>query len=125
MSKLLFVSAFVYNLFGPNVEGLGVNWGTKCNHQLPPDTVVQMLKDNGLKKVKLFDANGIVLDALADTGIEVMVAVKNVELDALTKKSNAEKWVKKNVVKYVDKKVHITYTLRLYCNFVLFSTQII
>ncbi|KAJ9559002.1 hypothetical protein OSB04_013616 [Centaurea solstitialis] len=108
MSKLLFICALVYNLFGPNVEGLGVNWGTKCHHQLPPDTVVQMLKDNGIKKVKLFDADEIVLGALADTGIEVMVAVTNVELDQLTKKSNAEKWVKKNVVNYVEKKVNIT-----------------
>lgn len=109
MVNPLFVGAvLLLSIFGSNVEGLGVNWGTKSSHQLPPDTVVQMLKDNGLKKVKLFDADPNVLNALADTDIEVMVAVKNLELDAMTKKKNAEKWVKNNVVKYVDKKVKIT-----------------
>ncbi|KAI3826352.1 hypothetical protein L1987_00399 [Smallanthus sonchifolius] len=108
MVSLLFVGALVLSLFGSNVQGLGVNWGTKASRQLPPDTVVQMLKDNGIKKVKLFDADPNILDALEDTDIEVMVAVKNVELDAMTNKQNAEKWVKDNVVKYVENEVKIT-----------------
>ena len=54
-------------------EGLGVNWGTQATHKLPPDTVVQMLKDNGIQKVKLFDADESTMSALAGTGIEVMV----------------------------------------------------
>ncbi|KAK9058678.1 hypothetical protein SSX86_023520 [Deinandra increscens subsp. villosa] len=108
MVNLLFVGALVLTLFGSDVGGLGVNWGTKSSHQLPPETVVQMLKDNGLKKVKLFDADPAVLNALADTDIEVMVGVANVELDAMTVKHKAEKWVKDNVVKYVENEVKIT-----------------
>ncbi|KAM0053117.1 putative glucan endo-1,3-beta-D-glucosidase [Helianthus debilis subsp. tardiflorus] len=108
MVNLLFVGALVLTLFGSNVEGLGVNWGTKSSHQLPPETVVQMLKDNGLKKVKLFDADPYVLNALADTDIEVMVGVKNSELEAVSQKNNAKKWVDDNVAKYVENKVRIT-----------------
>nr|XP_043612355.1 glucan endo-1,3-beta-glucosidase 8-like [Erigeron canadensis] len=108
LANLLIVCTLVLSIFASDVESLGVNWGTKSSHQLPPDTVVQMLKDNGFTKVKLFDADPNILNALADTDIEVMVGVKNVELDKLTEKINAATWVKKNVVRYVDNKVKIT-----------------
>lgn len=109
MVNLLLIGVIVLSLFGSNVKGLGVNWGTKSTHQLPPDTVVQMLQDNEIKKVKLFDVDPTVLNALADTEIEVMVGIKNVELEAMTNKTNAVDWVYNNVVSYVDKKVKITY----------------
>lgn len=63
---------FVVGLMCLSVEGIGVNWGTQATHKLPPDTVVQMLKDNGIKKVKLFDSDDSTMSALAGTGIEVM-----------------------------------------------------
>ncbi|KAI3511942.1 hypothetical protein L1887_19103 [Cichorium endivia] len=107
MVNLLFVGAFVLCLFGSNVEGLGVNWGTNSYHQLSPEKVVQMMKDNHIEKVKLYDADEYVLNALADTGIEVMVGVKNSELEDMTNKTKAKDWVKSNVVKYIDHKVKI------------------
>ncbi|KAK6149602.1 hypothetical protein DH2020_017127 [Rehmannia glutinosa] len=51
---------------------IGVNWGTVSNHRLSPDTVVDLLKDNKIEKVKLFDADPTVLKALMGSGIEVM-----------------------------------------------------
>nr|GFB87851.1 glucan endo-1,3-beta-glucosidase 8-like [Tanacetum cinerariifolium] len=36
-----------------------------------------------------------------------MVGIKNVELEAMTNKTNAVDWVYNNVVSYVDKKVKI------------------
>ena len=68
----------------PAAGGLGVNWGTMASHQLPPSTVVRMLQDNGIKKVKLFDADAEPLGALAGSGIEVMVAIPNKMLDMMT-----------------------------------------
>ncbi|KAL4372829.1 hypothetical protein AHAS_Ahas05G0020900 [Arachis hypogaea] len=59
------------------VEGVGVNWGTQATQQLRADTVVKMMKDNGIEKVKLFDADGRIMSALAGSGIEVMVAIPN------------------------------------------------
>lgn len=35
---------------------VGVNWGTQLSHPLAASTMVQLLKDNGFDKVKLFDA---------------------------------------------------------------------
>ena len=50
------------------------------SHQLPSKTIVQMLKDNGISKVKLFDADEDTMTALAGSDIEVMVAIPNKEL---------------------------------------------
>ncbi|KAL6220290.1 hypothetical protein ACLB2K_008046 [Fragaria x ananassa] len=85
---------------GDGVEGLGVNWGTMATHKLPPDTVVQLLKDNGIQKVKLFDAEQSTMSALAGTSIEVMVAIPNDQLQAMTSYPRAKEWVRRNVTRY-------------------------
>lgn len=82
------------------VEGLGVNWGTQASHKLPPETVVQMLKDNGIQKVKLFDADDTTMSALAGSGMEVMVAIPNNQLADMNDYGRARKWVQKNVTRY-------------------------
>lgn len=82
------------------VEGLGVNWGTMATHKLPPKAVVQMLKDNGIKKVKLFDAEQSTMSALAGSDIEVMIAIPNDQLAVMTNYDRAKQWVKKNVTRY-------------------------
>ncbi|PNX74239.1 glucan endo-1,3-beta-glucosidase 5-like protein [Trifolium pratense] len=85
------------------VGGIGVNWGTQSTHPLPPSTVVKMLKDNGIQKVKLFDADPNILDALKKSGIQVMVGIPN---DLLYTMANsfqaAQKWVAKNVSAHVS-----------------------
>lgn len=90
----------VIGLMGYYVEGLGVNWGTQASHKLPPETVVQMLKDNGIQKVKLFDADDTTMSALAGSGIEVMVAIPNNQLADMNDYGRAKKWVQKNVTRY-------------------------
>ncbi|XP_022972244.1 glucan endo-1,3-beta-glucosidase 8-like [Cucurbita maxima] len=87
-------------VLGCCVEGLGVNWGTMANHKLPPKTIVRMLKDNGIQKVKLFDADQSTMGALAGTGIEVMVAIPNDQLSAMGDYKRAQKWVQRNVTRY-------------------------
>ncbi|GMI65275.1 ZERZAUST [Hibiscus trionum] len=82
------------------VNGLGVNWGTMASHKLPPKTVVQMLKDNGIKKVKLFDADSTTMNALAGSDIEVMVAIPNDQLLAMNSYGRAKDWVRRNVTRY-------------------------
>lgn len=90
-------------VLGCCVNGLGVNWGTVASHQLPPKTTVKLLKDNGILKVKLFDADNTILDALAGSDIEVMIAVSNQELETMTDFDKAKEWVKANVTKYTNK----------------------
>lgn len=82
------------------VEGLGVNWGNRATHELPPNVVVQMLKDNGIDKVKLFDAAESTMKALAGSGIEVMVAIPNDQLAAMANYKRAQQWVSRNITRY-------------------------
>ncbi|KAM3248385.1 Glucan endo-1,3-beta-glucosidase 5 [Capsicum annuum] len=82
------------------VDGLGVNWGTMATHKLPPKTVVQMLKDSGIQKVKLFDADQSTMSALAGSDLEVMVAIPNDQLSAMNDYDRAKDWVKRNVTRY-------------------------
>jgi len=87
-------------LWFSTAEGLGVNWGTMATHQLPPMTVVEMLQDNGINKVKLFDADMNTMSALAGTNIEVMVAIPNDQLAVMNDYDEAKKWVDRNVTRY-------------------------
>lgn len=83
------------------IDGVGVNWGTLMSHPMDPAIVVQMLKPNRINKVKLFDADPWTVNALARTGIEVMLAIPNDHLgDISSKYKNAKDWVKQNVIKY-------------------------
>lgn len=86
-----------------SVNGIGVNWGTQATHSLPPATVVKMLKDNGFQKVKLFDADATTLNALRNSGIQVMVGIPNDMLYTLANSVQAaENWVAKNVSAHVS-----------------------
>lgn len=90
--------------------GIGVNWGTQLSHPLPASTVVQLLKDNGFDKVKLFDAEDNILSALRGSNIQVMVGIPNDMLADLAGSAKAaENWVAKNVSKYVNNGVNIRY----------------
>ncbi|KAK7380643.1 hypothetical protein VNO78_33158 [Psophocarpus tetragonolobus] len=98
--RWVFMVIGVMGYWGWCVEGLGVNWGTQATHQLRADTVVQMLKDNGIQKVKLFDADEACMNALSGSEIEVMVAIPNNQLAMMVNYDRALQWVKKNVTRY-------------------------
>lgn len=84
-------------------HSIGANWGTQATHPLPPSIVVKLLRDNGIQKVKLFDAETPVLNALRGSGIEVMVGIPNDMLATLaTSVSAAERWVEKNVSAHIS-----------------------
>lgn len=86
-------------------EALGVNWGTSLSsHNLDPSVVVQLLKDNGIDKIKLFDSDPWIVKAFAGTGIEVMLGIPNSELKRLSDDyDEAQHWVQTNLTKHLDK----------------------
>lgn len=84
-----------------NGASVGVNWGTMTSHQLPPAQVVEMLKENGIEKVKLFEADPKIMEALRGTHIQVMLALPNFMLMQLSQDSSvAVAWVEENVTNY-------------------------
>lgn len=84
--------------------GFAFNWGTRTTHPLPPQVLVKLLKDNGVNKVKLFEAEPSALKALGNSGIQVMVGIPNDLLDSLANNVNAAiAWVNQNVSTYISK----------------------
>lgn len=85
------------------VEAIGVNWGTTASHPLPPPKVVELLKSNNITKVKLFDADPLVLQALSGSNIGVTVGIPNTILGSLnSSKKAADSWVHDNVTRYLS-----------------------
>ncbi|RVW55228.1 Glucan endo-1,3-beta-glucosidase 8 [Vitis vinifera] len=81
-----------------------------ASHILQPSIVVRLLKDNGINKVKLFDADSWTVNALAGSGIEVMVGIPNKDLQRYNSYKKAKHWVEKNVTKHLyDGGVDIRY----------------
>ncbi|KAF8031551.1 hypothetical protein BT93_D0691 [Corymbia citriodora subsp. variegata] len=85
-------------------SAIGVNWGTVSFHRLKPSTVVDLLQQNKIQKVKLFDIDPGGLRALKGSGIEVMVGIPNEMLTVLGCSSVAsDLWVRQNVSSFVGK----------------------
>ncbi|WVZ18565.1 hypothetical protein V8G54_005887 [Vigna mungo] len=80
---------------------VGVNWGTMATHQIRPEKVVKMLKENGFTKLKLFDADELIMAALMGTDIQVMLAIPNNMLEKISNTPKAaDSWVYENVTSY-------------------------
>ena len=85
-------------------SAIGVNWGTLSFHKMKPSTVVDLLKDNNIQKVKLFEADPLVLKALMGSGIQVMVGIPNEMLATLSSSPlAADLWIRQNVSTYIGK----------------------
>ncbi|XP_058735546.1 glucan endo-1,3-beta-glucosidase 8-like [Vicia villosa] len=97
---------------GPEtIPTIGVNWGLLSTNPIDPHIVVNMLKDNAIKKVKIFDTDPWILSAFSGTDIEVMVGIPNDQLKKISgDMDEAEDWVKNNVSKHMhDGGVNIRY----------------
>ncbi|AES92122.2 putative glucan endo-1,3-beta-D-glucosidase [Medicago truncatula] len=84
--------------------GFACNWGTITSHPLPAQIMVKLMRDNGINKVKLFEADPMALKALGNSGIQVMVGIPNDLLDSLATNVNAAiAWVDQNVSAFISK----------------------
>ncbi|XP_059638081.1 glucan endo-1,3-beta-glucosidase 8 [Cornus florida] len=98
---LLIMFVVLMSMVSNGSSSVGVNWGTMATHQLPPDKVVKMLKENGFGKVKLFEADEKILGALIGSDIEVMLAIPNFMLQKMSEDPGAAaSWVDVNVTSY-------------------------
>ncbi|KAL9316146.1 hypothetical protein ACSQ67_017147 [Phaseolus vulgaris] len=88
-------------LFVSDGGSIGVNYGRIANNLPSAVKVVQLLKSQGLNRVKVYDTDPAVLRALSGSGIKVTVDLPNMQLFAAAKApSFASSWVERNVVAY-------------------------
>ncbi|XP_073146225.1 glucan endo-1,3-beta-glucosidase 9 [Henckelia pumila] len=97
---VLLVASLAYTV---NAQAIGVNWGRAASHPLPPPKVVELLKANSIAKVKLFDADPLVLESLSGSNIHVTVGIPNSMLRSLNSSLKAaESWVHDNLTRFVS-----------------------
>lgn len=83
-----------------NFPAVGVCYGGLGNNLPNAQEVVNLYKQQGIKRMRLFDANKWALEALRGSNIELILGVGNSELPSMANAGNAEKWVQENVKKY-------------------------
>ncbi|KAG2333170.1 hypothetical protein Bca52824_004350 [Brassica carinata] len=100
--SVLILSFFAATPFTYADSGMiGVNYGRIANNLPAPEKVVELLKSQGINRVKLFDTDKTVLTALANSGIKVVVSLPNENLTAAAAdQSFTDNWVQENVKKY-------------------------
>ncbi|KAK8300913.1 hypothetical protein V6Z12_D05G426500 [Gossypium hirsutum] len=100
VSIIVLLSAIVVSGSG----SVGINYGRVANNLPSPEKVVELLKSQGINKVKLYDTDATVLTALADSGITVVVALPNELLSSTAAdQSFADNWVEANITKFYPK----------------------
>ncbi|XP_050215691.1 glucan endo-1,3-beta-glucosidase 13 [Mercurialis annua] len=80
---------------------IGVCYGRNADDLPTPDKVVQLVQQQNIKSLRIYDSNIQVLKAFANTGVELMVGVPNSDLLALSQfQSNADSWLKNSILPY-------------------------
>ncbi|KAL5984271.1 hypothetical protein ACLOJK_018375 [Asimina triloba] len=89
-------------LLAGNASAVGVNYGTLGNNLLPPKRVAQMLQSTRIDSVKIYDTDPAILDAFANTGIRLIVAVENARVANLSRSvSAADQWFSTRVAPFL------------------------
>lgn len=109
-SFIVFVNGLILRFFFPlisfvykGIEGIGVNYGLLGNNLPPPDQVIALLKSRGIHKIRIFEPNQDVLQALHNSQIDVIVGVRNEDLQQLAENpSYATEWVNNNLVPHAS-----------------------
>ncbi|PIN12141.1 Glucan endo-1,3-beta-D-glucosidase [Handroanthus impetiginosus] len=80
---------------------IGVNYGRIANNLPSAAKAVELLKSQGLERVKIYDTDPAVLKALSGSGIKVTINLPNELLSSAARRpSFAYSWVLKNVAAY-------------------------
>lgn len=113
-NPFLFTNPFRVSLYLPGAElsqKLGVCYGQLGNNLPPPSTSLHLLKTLKASRVKLYDANPQILNALKSTGLKVSIMVPNELLANISANQTlADQWVRTNVSPFYPQ-VKIQYLL--------------
>ncbi|MBA0733055.1 hypothetical protein Gogos_017103, partial [Gossypium gossypioides] len=80
---------------------VGVNYGQLGNNLPSPKQSVKLIQSLGAKRVKIYDANHDILNALKGTNLQVCIMVPNEIINNIsTSQKLADSWVETNVVPF-------------------------
>ncbi|KAL8088365.1 hypothetical protein AgCh_038221 [Apium graveolens] len=102
-SLLAFSQAIQIGLLRRGQQDVGVCYGTFANDQPSAQEAVSLAKSIGIRKMRLYGPDHNALQALRNTGIEVVLGVPNEQLQwVASNQKNANQWIQDNVRKYQD-----------------------
>ncbi|XP_065869613.1 putative glucan endo-1,3-beta-glucosidase GVI isoform X2 [Euphorbia lathyris] len=82
-------------------QGIGVNYGLLGDNLPNPNQVISLLKSKNVQQIRIFDPNPEVLTAAENSGISVILGVRNEDLQQLSASpAFATNWVSTNVLPY-------------------------
>ncbi|KAL3639992.1 hypothetical protein CASFOL_014960 [Castilleja foliolosa] len=95
---LIFTLSTILTVFSDSGT-IGINYGRIADNLPPPQQVVQLLKEQGITKAKIFDADATVLSAFSGSGISITVAIPNEQLPAAASdQSYTDTWIQSNIL---------------------------
>ncbi|KAH9310869.1 hypothetical protein KI387_025904, partial [Taxus chinensis] len=87
--------------YSAGAEKIGVNNGLMGDNLPPQDEVVTLMQNNNIGKLRIYIADPHVLEAVANSGIEIIIGVANFELrDISSNQEVANMWVDENIIPY-------------------------
>nr|GEV29845.1 putative profilin, Profilin conserved site [Tanacetum cinerariifolium] len=90
---------------------IGICYGRNADDLPTPDKAVDLIKNQNINSVRIYDSNIQVLKAFANTGIELMIGIPNSDLLPFSQfQTNADTWLKNSILPYypATKITHIT-----------------
>ncbi|KAI4350779.1 hypothetical protein L6164_005195 [Bauhinia variegata] len=100
--RLIFAALLLTMLLG-HCSGsfIGVCYGRNADDLPTPEKVAQLIQLHNIKYLRIFDYNAQVLKAFANTGVELMIGIPNLDLLSLSQfQSNADTWLKNSILPY-------------------------
>ncbi|KAL9666672.1 hypothetical protein QQ045_001008 [Rhodiola kirilowii] len=80
---------------------IGICYGRNADDLPTPDKVAQLVQLHNIKYLRIYDANIQVLKAFANTGVELMVGIPNLDLLPFSQfQTNADTWLKNSILPY-------------------------
>ncbi|XVF72314.1 hypothetical protein PTKIN_Ptkin12aG0111200 [Pterospermum kingtungense] len=101
---LYFLFLFLSISSGEISSQVGINYGQLGDNLPLPKESVKLIQSIGAKRVKIYDANPDILNALKDTNLQVSIMVPNeIITNISTDQKLADSWVEFNVVPFYPK----------------------
>ncbi|XP_010559242.1 PREDICTED: glucan endo-1,3-beta-glucosidase 14-like [Tarenaya hassleriana] len=97
---LLSLTFSEYGMLLQRVESLGINYGQVGNNLPPPNKVIDLLSSLRITKTRIYDTNPRILNAFANSKIEIIVTIENQVLPSLTDPQQALRWVDSHIKPY-------------------------